>query len=196
MRWDLLFDDLASQLDLEQRTEERALALEEERLRLSRMSLRDRLQVLGRATADTGVRLQLRGGLIIVVRPGAFGRDWLSGDLVERAPARSCVLPLASIAAVMPERARLGDTAAHGVADPPSGLADRITLSFVLRDLSRRRTPVTVTTEDGELHGTLDRVARDHVDLALHEPGVARRDEHLQGYRILPYDRIRLLTFR
>lgn len=196
MRWDLLFDDLASQLDLEQRSEERALALEEHRLRLSRMSLRDRLQELGRASADTGVRLQLRGGLVVVLRPGAFGRDWVSGDLVERAPARSCVLPLTSIAAVMPERARLGDMPATRDAEPTSGLADRITLSFVLRDLSRRRTPVVVTTDDGELHGTLDRVARDHIDLALHEPGVARRDEHLQGYRIVPFERIRLVTFR
>lgn len=196
MRWDLLFDDLASQLDVEQRAEERALSLEEHRLRLSRLSLRDRLRELGRAAADTGVRLQLRGGLVLTLCPGTFGRDWVSGELVERAPARSCVLPLASIATVMPERGRLGDAPGPADPEPPSSLADRITLSFVLRDLSRRRTPVALTTEDGELHGTLDRVARDHLDLALHEPGVARRDEHLQGYRIVPFDRVRLVTFR
>ena len=39
MRWDQLFDDLESQLDQEQRDEERALALEEERLRLGRLTL-------------------------------------------------------------------------------------------------------------------------------------------------------------
>lgn len=217
MRWDLLFDDLASQLDLEQRAEERALALEEERLRLARLGLRERLQVLaGSLAAGSGIRVHLRGGTIIQVRPSAFGRDWLSGDLVERSPARSCVLPLAAVAAIVPERAQLDESAdgadgrsvlgspgsepsapgSPGSGPSAPGLVDRISLSFVLRDLSRRRTPVTLATEDGELHGTLDRVARDHADLALHEPGLPRREANLQGYRIVPLDRIRLLTFR
>lgn len=205
MRWDLLFDDLASQLDLEQRAEERALALEEERLRLARLGLRERLQALSNPLAEgAGIRMHLRGGQVVSVRPSAFGRDWLSGELVERVPARSCVLPLVSIAAIVPERAQLDESAGMDVAAEagtgpgPSapGLVDRISLSFVLRDLSRRRTPVTLATEDGELHGTLDRVARDHIDLAVHEPGLPRRDENLQGYRIVPLDRVRLLTFR
>lgn len=225
MRWDLLFDDLASQLEHEQRAEDRVLELEEERLRLSRLSLRDRLQAMSRAAAPgTGIRIQLRGGAIVVVRAGAFGRDWMSGDLIERAPARGCVVPMSAIAAVVPERMPVaaarrasspdgsgsgaGAGAPAGVrAEPTSGaaeaagesspgLADRITLAFVLRDLCRRRTPVTVATEDGDLHGTLDRIGRDHLDLALHEPGIARRDEELQGYRIVPLDRVRLITFR
>ncbi|WP_308799667.1 hypothetical protein [Agromyces silvae] len=197
MRWDLLFDDLASQLDLEQRAEERALALEEERLRLSRLGLRERLQALsGTLGEGGGIRVHLRGGAVLSVRPAAFGRDWLSADLVERTPARSCILPLAAVAAIVPERAQL---AARGDADAgpaAPGLVDRISLSFVLRDLCRRRTPIALTTEDGDLHGTLDGVARDHVDLALHEPGLPRREHDLQGYRIVPLDRVRLITFR
>lgn len=197
MRWDLLFDDLASQLDLEQRAEERALALEEERLRLSRLGLRERLQAMSGALADgAGIRVHLRGGAVVSVRPAAFGRDWLSADLVERAPARSCVLPLSAVAAIVPERSQVAEApdARPGPAAP--GLVDRISLSFVLRDLARRRTPITLTTEDGDLHGTLDAVARDHVDLALHEPGVPRREQNLQGYRIVPLERVRLITFR
>lgn len=197
MRWDLLFDDLASQLDLEQRAEERALALEEERLRLSRLGLRDRLQGLSSALAEgEGIRLHLRGGGLVTVRPAAFGRDFLTADLVERAPARSCILPLAAVAAIVPARDQLteSDGPASGPAAP--GLVDRITLPFVLRDLSRRRTPVTLLTDDGELHGTLDRVARDHLDLALHEPGLPRREQNVQGYRIVPLDRVRVFTFR
>jgi hypothetical protein len=197
MRWDLLFDDLASQLDLEQRAEERALALEEERLRLSRLGLRERLQALSAALEDGGgIRIQLRGGTVISVRPAAFGRDWLSADLVERTPARSCILPLPAVAAVLPERAQLAEPTGSDAGPSAPGLVDRISLSFVLRDLCRRRTPIALTTEDGDLHGTLDGVARDHIDLALHEPGVPRREQNLQGYRIVPLDRVRLITFR
>jgi hypothetical protein len=68
-------------------------------------------------------------------------------------------------------------------------------LPFVLRDLCRRRMPVHLTTDDGRMHGTLDRVARDHVDLALHEPGSARRDSEVRGYRIVPLERIILVDF-
>ena len=68
MRWDLLFDDLESQLDQEQRDEERALAIEEERLRLGRLTLRDRLDGDGdRADGDDSaacVRIELRGGAL------------------------------------------------------------------------------------------------------------------------------------
>jgi len=197
MRWDLLFDDLATQLDVEQRAEERALELEEQRLRLSRLSLRERLQELGSALgASGGIRVQLRGGTLLTIRPAAFGRDWLSADLVERSPARSCVLPLAAVAAIVPERAQLDAPPGAERAPAAPSLVDRISLSFVLRDLCRRRTPIAVATADGDLHGTLDRVARDHVDLALHEPGLPRRDDNLQGYRIVPLEHVRLITFR
>lgn len=197
MRRDLLFDDLASQLDLEQRAEERALALEEERLRLSRLGLRERLQALSGVLADgAGIRVHLRGGGVLDVRPAAFGRDWLSGDLVERSPARSCILPLAAVAAIVPERGQLTEPEASVAGPGAPGLVDRITLPFVLRDLSRRRTAVTLATDDGDLHGTLDRVARDHVDLALHEPGLPRREQNVHGYRIVPLERVRVITFR
>ena len=65
----------------------------------------------------------------------------------------------------------------------------------MLRDLCRRRTPVHLTTDDGRVHGTLDRVARDHLDLALHEPGALRRDAEVRGIRIVPLERILLVWF-
>ena len=52
-----------------------------------------------------------------------------------------------------------------------------------------------LTTVDGIVHGTIDRVARDHVDLALHEPGSPRREREVQGYRIVPLDRVLLVEF-
>ncbi len=44
MRWDNLFDDLESQLEQELGAEDVDLLAEEERLRLGRLALRDRLR--------------------------------------------------------------------------------------------------------------------------------------------------------
>jgi len=197
MRWDLLFDDLESQLDREQRDEERALAIEDERLRLGRLTLRDRLTAVSRATEDGDaiVRVELHGGVVMALRPLAFGRDWMSAE--SRAAdrrSRQCVVPLAAIAAVLPSRSQL-DPSLEPVPESSARLAERIGLSFVLRDLCRRRAPVRLTTVDGMVHGTLDRVARDHVDLALHEPGSLRREREIQGYRIVPLARVLLIEF-
>ncbi|MEV1129828.1 hypothetical protein [Agromyces sp. NPDC049794] len=198
MRWDLLFDDLESQLDQEQRDEERALALEEERLRLGRLVLRDRLAAMAAAAGEDPtdiVRVELRGGRMLELRPLSFGRDWMSATVHGAGRGRGqCIVPLAAIAALLPTPAQL-ETSLLPAVEPSTRLAERIGLTFVLRDLCRRRMPVHVTTEDGRLHGTLDRVARDHVDLALHEPGVPRRDREVRGYRIIPLERVLVVDF-
>ncbi|MDQ2661325.1 MAG: hypothetical protein M3Y52_05570 [Actinomycetota bacterium] len=198
MRWDLLFDDLESQLDQEQRDEERALAIEEERLRLGRLTLRDRLTAMSRANGDDpvgGIRLELRGERVLEVRPQTFGRDWMSAAVRGVAnTAAQCIVPFAAIAAIHPSRSQLEPSLVPSP-EASTRLAERIGLSFVLRDLCRRRLAVHLTTEDGRLHGTIDRVARDHFDLALHEPGSPRRDREVRGYRIVPLERLVLVEF-
>jgi hypothetical protein len=198
MRWDLLFDDLESQLDQEQRDEERALAIEEERLRLGRITLRDRLSAMARAAGDdpaASIRVQLRGGRTLELRPLSFGRDWMSATVHGSGPNDGqCIVPLTAIGAIIPTRPQL-EGSLRPSTESSTRLAERIGLPFVLRDLCRRRAPVHVTTDDGRLHGTLDRVARDHVDLALHEPGSPRRDRDVHGYRIVPLERIILVEF-
>jgi hypothetical protein len=198
MRWDLLFGDLEAQLDQEQRDEERALAVEEERLRLGRLTLRDRLTAMMRADAadmDSAVRLELIGGRSLVLRPLAFGRDWMSAAVVEvRGSGAQCIVPMAAIAAVLPSRSQL-DPSLQPVPESSARLAERIALPFVLRDLCRRRSAVRITTLDGIVHGTIDRVARDHLDLALHEPDAPRREREVQGYRIVPFARVLLVEF-
>ena len=198
MRWDLLFDDLESQLDQEQRDEERALALEEERLRLGRLTLRDRLTSMARIgdhDPSSAIRIELRDSQVLDVRPLAFGRDWMSAALdASGRGAGQCIVPLAAIAAVLPSRSQL-EPSLQPVAESSARLAERIGMSFVLRDLCRRRTAVHLTTDDGRVHGTLDRVARDHLDLALHESGTVRRDRVVHGIRIVPLERIVLVSF-
>ncbi|MGI9823175.1 hypothetical protein [Agromyces sp. Marseille-Q5079] len=197
MRWDLLFDDLEARLDQEQRDEERALALEEERLRLGRLGLRDRLTVMAGALEhdpSAVVRIELRSGEPIVVRPSAFGRDWLSADLLGGGPGGQCVLPFSAIGAVL-AGPRLLERSLEPQPHPPSRLTERMGLAFVLRDLSRRRAPVHLATDTGRVHGTIDRVARDHLDLAVHPAGTPRRERDVQGYRMVPFERVLLVSF-
>jgi len=67
-------------------------------------------------------------------------------------------------------------------------LAERMTWGFVLRDLARRRVPVTVQLGSARtLSGTIDRAAADHFDLALHEPGGLRRQDEVTGYRLVAF---------
>ena len=202
MRWDNLFDDLESQLEHELGVEDLELRVEEERLRLGRLSLRNRLRAASGADdgRDAPLNLWLAGGSTTRLRPTTFGRDWVSGDLLsdERgsAPSRASVrvlVPLDAITSVGLDDRQLADSL-QAEPDPDASrgqdvaprLIDRLGLAFALRDLARRRSAVTVTTISGVLHGTIDRVARDHFDLALHDPGSPRRPSNVRGTRIVP----------
>jgi hypothetical protein len=203
MRWDNLFDDLESQLEHELGAEDLELRVEEERLRLGRLSLRDRLRAASPAdsTRSAALRLWLTDGSAVLLRPATFGRDWVSGDLVGdvrgaaemRGAASRAIVPLDAIASVGLHDAQVADSllaepgpGAAGSGEAAPRLIDRLGLAFALRDLARRRSAVSVTTCSGMLHGTIDRVARDHLDLALHDPGVPRRPGNVRGVRIVP----------
>ncbi|TFD16128.1 hypothetical protein [Cryobacterium sp. TMT4-10] len=195
MRWDNLFDDLEGQLEHELNAEETDLRAEEERLRLGRLSLRNRLTGLARASGlGAGVlRVVLASGETLTLRPTTFGRDWLAADLLDAgSTGAQCVLPLAAVAGVIVRRDEIPDSL---VTEPESAvrLADRIGLPFVLRDLCRRRANIEVHTRSGPLRGTIDRVGRDHVDLAVHAAGTLRRESEVHQYRIVPITEIQLV---
>jgi len=199
VRWDDLFDDLEGQLEHELNAEETDLRAEEERLRLGRLSLRNRLASLAQARGSRAavLRVVLSSGETITVRPTTFGRDWLAADpaadLLDGASAGAqCVLPLAAIAGVVlhPDQVA-GSLGAES--ESAARLVDRIGLPFVLRDLCRRRRSVVLRTPAGLLTGTIDRVGRDHLDLAMHAPGTSRRAPEVQQYRIVPLAQIQLV---
>jgi hypothetical protein len=222
VRWDNLFNDLSVQLENELDAEDTDLRAEEERLRLGRLILRDRLSSLARAD-DLGVRgvlhLRLVSGQTVTVRPQTFGRDWLAGELagelvgdlvgdladnLARAHApgsaasmarlAACVIPLAAIASVTLQPAQVQETL---TSEPESSarLTDRIGLSFVLRDLCRRRQQVELHTAQGLVTGTIDRVGQDHFDLAVHERGTVRRAGEVRELRLLPFAQVHLVRF-
>jgi len=197
MRWDNLFDDLESQLEHELTADDIDVRAEEERLRLARMSLRERLVSIHEhssdAAASDGIRVRLADGGVVTVRPLAFGRDWFSATLLDASSRHSqCILPLAAVAGLLLERAHVRTSL---IASPDQGrsLSVRLGLAFALRDLCRRRTAVELRLLDETVRGTIDRVGRDHLDLAVHEPGSPRREVEVSHYRVVPFSQVLLV---
>ncbi len=196
MRWDELFDDLEGQLEHELNAESGDLRAEEERLRLGRLSVRNRLVSLsgGYGRGPGGVlRIALVNGDTILIRPTTFGRDWVAADLLGgRAAGSQCVLPLDAIAAVILAAGDI-EHSLDSEAESAARVVERIGLPFVLRDLCRRRKSIELHTPTGVLTGTIDRVGRDHVDVAVHAPGTLRRSREVEQYRIVPLTQICLI---
>ena len=195
MRWQNLFDDLESQLESELGADEVDLLAEEERLRLGRLTLRDRIRAVhaGEPAAPLGVTL--RSGERVTVALAAIGRDWVAGEL-DAGVLRSAIIPLAAVMTLDPAGDQLavslrGDPAP----EPPTALSGRLGLAFVLRDLCRRRAGVEVHVGGERLHGTIDRVGRDHLDLAEHAPGEPRRTTAVARIRIVAFTGLDLVKF-
>jgi hypothetical protein len=193
LRWENLFDDLEGQWETARLAEERDQRAEEERVRVARTVLRDRLRALTASDPPRPLRLSLSDGTRIDLRAKVLGRDWLSGDLVVPGEARTareehaCILPLASVHALALDRDQVRSSLAPvSELAPERGIVDRIGLPFVLRDLCRRRARVELRLHGTVVGGTLDRVARDHVDVAVHESGTPRRESAVTGYRVVP----------
>lgn len=198
MRWDHLFDDLESQLEQELAADEVDVMAEEERLRLGRLGLRDRFQAMHTRCAGQTVRLQLIDGSSLALLLGAVGRDWIAGETsAGGATTPSALVPIAAIAAAFPDAAQAAESieAAEVAGTGAPSLSARLGLGFVLRDLCRRRAPVRITTPRDDLYGTIDRVSRDHLDLAEHEPGMPRRESSVRARRILPLTQVLLVRY-
>ena len=184
MRWDRFFDDLEGQLASEWEAERAALDTEAERLRLSRVALRDRLAVLlhgeGRLPPPA---FEVADGTVLSAEVTGVGADWVALD---GGRSGALVVPFASIASIGMPHADVLRSARPVSAR--STLAERMTLGFVMRDLVRRRIAVTVHLLNGRtVAGTIDRAGADHLDIALHDPGTPRRASEVTGHRLVPF---------
>ncbi len=180
VRFEDLFDDLESQLEAELDAEQRDLQAEEERFRLGRLELRDRI-----AAAPRLLDVTLRAGTRLRLRRMALGRDWLNGIVLDGAPAETgAIVPLQAITGIVLD----GDGAAASVqpAKEANDLQARLSFAFALRDLARRRASV-ILEGHAPVAGTIDRVGRDHLDLAVHEPGERPRVGVVRTWRIVPF---------
>lgn len=203
MRWDSLFEDLESQWESELVSDELERRSEAERLRLGRLSLRERLIGLGPGgdgrQIPTEVGVVLRGGRRCTVVLGTVGRDWFSGDIVRdgaHTPPRGCVVSLPGIERLTVRHSEVRRSLHAPAQAAGPRVTERIGLPFALRDLCRRRTYVWVgTSGGGDVEGTMDRVARDHIDVAVHPADVARRDRNVSCVEIIPMSALEIVTF-
>ena len=193
--WDELFDDLGAQLERGLEDEAELQRIEEERLRLSRLTVKDRIRALAEdPEARVGLVIELDGNHAQTIRPTAFGRDWIAGEfLSEMGRASEVIVPLAGISALTLTRGQLEASLATLELSRAGELADRLGLAFVLRDLARKRRTGQLWTALGSYNGTIDRVAKDHLDLAVHLASSPRRERSVQGYRIVPFEQLRLI---
>lgn len=196
MRWDNLFADLESQLEYGLNAEESDLHDEEERLRLGRLTLRDRLIQLvsiSNRGANYSISFVLVGGVSLSARVTTIGKDWFAADLDPVAPGEPtrrphCIVPLTAVQGLSLTKRQIRHSLEPRQAHEGAGaITDRLGLAFLLRDLCRRRTTVEVTLATESVFGTIDRVARDHFDLAVHEAAAARRDADVVGYRLISF---------
>lgn len=181
--WEHLFDDLEGQLAAEWESERAALEVESERLRISKLTLHERLSIVVKATPR--LRVHLPGGDSWITTLHAVGADWIG--VRADADARLRLIPLTAVEAVeMDHGTLLAGLAAPAGAD--GGLRARMGFGFVLRDLARRRVPVTLARRGVvPQHGTIDRAAADHLDLALHEQDEPRRVHGVRGFCSIPF---------
>ena len=105
------------------------------------------------------------------------------------------MIPLSALAGVLlTEEQSLISLAVES--DATGKLIERVGFPFVLRDLCRRRRTVDLDTRGGVLVGTIDRVARDHLDLAVHPLGTLRRASEVLHYRLVPFWQIHVIRLR
>jgi len=193
MRWDKLFDDLESQIEHELSAEELDLQAEEERLRLGRLSLRERILAIG--SSGDSLRIIVGSDQWMSVTPLTVGRDWfLAQLLVDARVAPQYIVPIASLAGfTVLDKNVVNSLPVASESNGRESLAARLGISFVLRDLCRRRIAVEITVGEARHHGTIDRVGRDHFDLARHEPGEPRRSSAVTDIMVVPLDRLSLV---
>ena len=180
MRWRELFDDLEAQYDASQAAELAGEVAERTRRELALLRLVDRLRAAEGAELTVTVpgAGPLRGRLLDA------GVDWL---LLDEGSGRESLVPLAAV---------LGVTGAGSRAAAPDDgpVARRLDLRWALRGLARSRAGVSLGLVDGSVvTGTLDRVAADHLDLAEHGQGEARRAGAVRSVRLVPLSALALV---
>jgi hypothetical protein len=175
VRWDALFADLEAQLDREREAEQDAEVAERSRAEWARTALADRL----RAHEGAELGLLLAGGHRVAGTCVDVGAEWL---VLAVGPAQALV-PLHAVVAVSGLSRR--------VAPPPGVVLRRLGLGHALRALARDRAGVRLVTAGGDLTGTIDRVGADHLDLAEHPAGEARRAGAVRAVLAVPFAALR-----
>ncbi|MCW2571428.1 MAG: hypothetical protein JWO88_1486 [Frankiales bacterium] len=181
MRWQRLFDDLEAQLAAADAAELEGEVADRTRRELALLRTVDRLA----ETRGHAIAASVWGAGTVQGRLLDVGADWV---LVEETGLREVLVPLAAVLAVT------GLGARTAVPDSEGEVGRRLDLRWALRGLARDRAGINVVLRDGStVSGTLDRVGADHVELAEHAPGEARRAVAVRQVRLVPITALALL---
>jgi hypothetical protein len=174
VRWEDLFADLEAQAEQLAAAELQAEVSDRTRRELGLLRLVDRL----RESDGHSLGVHVLGAGVVHGRLLDLGADWL---LLEETGRREVLIAMRAVLGVTGVGAR---SAAPG---SESEVGRRLDLRWALRGLARDRAGVTVVLADGSaVSGTLDRVGADHVDVAEHAPGEARRAAAVRQVRLVP----------
>lgn len=177
VRWESLFDDLEAQLAAAEVAERDAELAERTRSAWARTALADRL----RATQGQRLDLALDGG----ERVSGVCRDVAVEWVALATDTGAALVPLHAVAWVQ--------GVGRAVAPPPGQVLRRLGLASALRALARDRAVVRLLTGGGEVSGTIDRVGADHLDVASHPVGEARRAEAVRSVVTVPFAALRVV---
>lgn len=179
MRWNDLFADLESQLEFGQWQ-----AVEQDAAELTRGIWAD-LTLMDRVRAALGQRMRfvLQDGRTQDLQLQTVGPVWVGG--VDDMSA--VVITRNAIAGI--------DANLKGAVVPDRPLRAGPSMAAIYRILARRREAIQIVGRNGTTiaEGTIDRVGKDHVDVALHARDEFRRAAVLQGVRVIPFDAIMMV---
>ena len=180
MRWQGLFDDLEAQFDAAQAAELAGEVAERTRRESALLRLVDRV----RAAEGASLAVTVPGAGVLRGRLLDAGTDWL---LLEESGGREVLVPLPAVLGIT-------GTGPRSAVPDESPVAKKLDLRWALRGLARSRTGVALGLVDGSVvTGTLDRVGADHLDLAEHGLGEARRAGAVRQVRLVPLSAIGLV---
>ncbi|GAC1442020.1 MAG: hypothetical protein NVS3B26_03670 [Mycobacteriales bacterium] len=174
MRWQALFDDLEGQAQAAEDLELQAEVADRTRRELGLVRLLDRL----RASEGQELAVSVWGGGTVRGRLLDAGPDWL---LLEETGRREALVAGDAVLGVSGLSSRTSPVRDEGE------VGRRLDLRWALRGLARDRAGVVLTLRDARsLTGTVDRVGADHIDVAEHASGEARRVGAVRQVRLVP----------
>ncbi|MGO4143761.1 hypothetical protein AB4Y77_01635 [Paenarthrobacter sp. YAF11_1] len=182
MRWDSLFEDLEAQFSAGRALEAESEITERARVELAGIELGDRL----RGAAGSMIKLFLADGNIIHGALGRVGGEWL----VLSEGSRQWLVPFAAVLTFQ----GLGRLALK----PVSTVRQLPGIASALRALARDRSAVVVhlntrTGDGAKVNGVIDRVGRDHFDVAVVRDGEVRRAGNVASVVTVPFSAVSAL---
>ncbi|GAA1341858.1 hypothetical protein [Arthrobacter roseus] len=175
MRWDALFDDLDGQLAAAEFATVESEVSERVRLEQSGIEFADRM----RGQVQRHLRVRVEGGTVFGGEVTHVGSEWL----VIRDGMRSILLPFQGLQSVegLGRFSSIEDSVGRR----------RLGMASAFRALARDRAGVAIYLRGSEgsssLVGTIDRVGRDFIEVALAPVGELRSAENISGIYAIPF---------